>query len=74
MAQTGFVTDDELANSLRVIQKDRSRKRTFVLGAMVAAVVVAGFAVYAAYSSTPDAAKIPAAGPNPQQTVDQYRH
>lgn len=74
MAEPGFVDDDEMANSLRVIQKDRSRKRTLVLSAMVGAVVLAGFAVYAAYSSTPDAAKIPGASPNVQQGVDQYRH
>ncbi len=74
MAQPAFVDDPEMVNSLRTIQKDRSRKRALVLGSMVAFVVFGAVAVYAAYSSTPDAAKIPAAGPNPQQSVDQYRH
>ena len=51
------VDDDEVAQSIRYLQHDRSRKRMLSVLAVVFVGCVAALAVYLAYSDTPEAAR-----------------
>lgn len=59
MAESGFAADDEVGQSLRIIEKQRATKRFAVFGGMIAALVILVLAVVLGYSDKPDVGGAP---------------
>lgn len=65
--QVAGMDDDEVVQSIRYFQQDRSRRRILSVVGVVAVSIALAVSVYLAYSDTPEAAKvIEAAQPGPR--------